>query len=139
MRMLLTAAAVAALAPGVMAADAPAPAPPGPICGEHAPQGGTAPATAILTGYGTGGFAVRTRSAQAQAFFDNGVQLGHAFAHKAAISAFQEAERLDPTCAMCAWGEAWARGPTINYPIDAKAQAELVVIADRAAVVVAQL
>src|SRR5262249_22445506 len=57
----------------------------------------------------------------------------HAFAHAASAAAFQEAERLDPNCAMCAWGEAWARGPTINYPIDDKTQAELAVIADRAA------
>jgi hypothetical protein len=61
------------------------------------------------------------------------MQLAHAFAHQAAISAFKEAERLDPDCAMCAWGEAWAGGPTINYPIDAKAQVGLARIADRAA------
>jgi tetratricopeptide (TPR) repeat protein len=34
---------------------------------------------------------------------------------------------------MCAWGEAWARGPTINYTVDDKAQAELAAIADKAA------
>jgi hypothetical protein len=134
MRFLLTAAAALAMAPSVLAAaDSASPAASGPICGAHAPSAPAAPATVILTGYGTGGFPVRTRSAQAQAFFDNGMQLGHAFAHKASASAFQEAERLDPGCAMCAWGEAWARGPTINYPIDAKTQAELAAIADKAA------
>jgi tetratricopeptide (TPR) repeat protein len=133
MRILLAATAALALAPSVMVADTPSPVPPGPICGEHPPQASSTPATVILTGYGTGGFAIRTRSARAQAFFDNGMQLGHAFAHQAAISAFKEAERLDPDCAMCAWGEAWAAGPTINYPIDAKAQAGLAKIADHAA------
>jgi hypothetical protein len=129
----MLAAAIVAFSPTVMAADASSPVPPGPICGDHAPETAAAPEASILTGYGTGGFRVRTSGARAQAFFDNGMQLGHAFAHRAAISAFQEAEKLDPGCAMCAWGEAWARGPTINYPIDAKAQAELAVVADHAA------
>ena len=94
------------------------------------------PATAawpILKGYGTGGFPIRVADARAQALFDNGMQLGHAFAHKSAIAAFKAAELADPTCAMCAWGEAWARGPTINYPVDARTQAELAALADRAA------
>ncbi|OAN59880.1 hypothetical protein [Sphingomonas sp. TDK1] len=80
---------------------------------------------ALLAGYGPGGFPVQTGNAQAQAFFNNGMQLAHAFAHKAAIAAFQESRRLDPNCAMCSWGEAYAAGPTINYPIDAKERARL--------------
>lgn len=72
----------------------------------------------LLPGYGGGGFTIATKNPQAQAFFDNGMQLAHAFAHKAAIAAFQEARRLDPECAMCAWGEAWSSGPTINYGIE---------------------
>lgn len=93
--------------------------------------------TALLPGYGKGGFAIRTKSPEAQAFFDNGMQLAHAFAHKAAIAAFQEARRLDPDCAMCAWGEAWSSGPTINYgisPDDAKKLAEIAATAERLAV-----
>jgi len=73
---------------------------------------------AILPGYGSGGFPVRTDVPAAQAFFDNGMQLASAFAHRAAIAAFAESARLDAACAMCAWGEAWSAGPTINYPID---------------------
>ena len=69
----------------------------------------------ILDGYGDGGFSITTHNPQAQAFFNNGMQLAHAFAHKAAVAAMQEAERLDPECAMCVWGEAWAGGPTINF------------------------
>jgi hypothetical protein len=91
-----------------------------------------APAKQILPGYGTGGFPIRTASADAQAYFDNGMQLAHAFSHKAAIAAFRRAEALDPTCALCVWGEAWSRGPTINYPIDAKDQGELAILADKA-------
>lgn len=138
MRASLLFGAVLVLAPAATAADPQAPAPAGHVCGAPPTVAETRaatppPATSLLTGYGTGGFAVRTASPQAQAFFDNGMQLGHAFAHKPSIAAFEEAERLDPTCAMCAWGEAWARGPTINYTIDDKTQAELAVIADKAA------
>ena len=72
-----------------------------------------APSAMILTGYGPGGFKV-TANPAAQAFFDNGLQLGHAFAHQASIAAFVEARRLDPASAMAVWGEAWSSGPTIN-------------------------
>lgn len=93
----------------------------------------TAPKTAtILSGYGGGGFPIRTNVPKAQAFFDNGMQLAHAFAHKAAIQAFHEAARLDPNCAMCLWGEAWAAGPTINYPIPPGDQAKLAAMVVRA-------
>lgn len=91
-------------------------------CGDMA-ETGTRPV--ILPGYGPGGFAVRTRSPEAQAFFNNGMQLAHAFAHKAAIAAFQESRRLDPECAMCGWGEAYSAGPTINFSIDEKERARL--------------
>ncbi len=94
--------------------------------------GGAAPATTLLSGFGTGGFTITTKSAEAQAFFNNGVQLGHAFAHQQAIAAFKEAERLDPNCAMCVWGEAWARGPTINYPVADPVQKELATLAAKA-------
>ncbi|HZZ32012.1 MAG TPA: hypothetical protein VFE10_08455 [Phenylobacterium sp.] len=134
MRAALTIGAFLALAPAITAADVPPDPVIGHICG--APEtdaAAPAPAQKILTGYGSGGFIVRTASPQAQAYFNNGMQLAHAFAHKPAIAAFQEAEKLDPTCAMCAWGEAWARGPTINYPVDDKEQAELAALADKAA------
>lgn len=76
----------------------------------------TAPKTPqIMPGYGNGGFPITTKVPRAQAFFDNGMQLAHAFAHKAAINAMTEAVRLDPACAMCLWGQAWVSGPTINY------------------------
>jgi tetratricopeptide (TPR) repeat protein len=89
-----------------------------------------APATPqLLPGYGSGGFPITTRNPRAQAFFDNGMQLAHAFAHTAAIAAMAEAARLDPGCAMCLWGQAWASGPTINYgktPEELRPLAEMV-------------
>lgn len=117
----------------VVAGSEVTPLPPSPICGGVADVSPAKPAVEILPGYGTGGFEIPTRTPRAQAFFTNGMQLAHAFAHKAATNAFAEAVKLDPDCAMCLWGEAWSRGPTINYTIDAKAQAELRTMADKAA------
>jgi tetratricopeptide (TPR) repeat protein len=94
----------------------------------------TAPKTPqIMPGYGGGGFPITTKVPQAQAFFDNGMQLAHAFAHKAAIGAMAEAARLDPACAMCLWGEAWASGPTINYGKSSDELKPLADMADKAA------
>ena len=95
------------------AAEPPAATPSAHDCGGDA----AAPAkAALLPGYGDGGFKVATAVPMAQAYFDNGMQLAHAFAHKAAIAAMAEAARLDPDCAMCAWGHAWAAGPTTRCP-----------------------
>jgi tetratricopeptide (TPR) repeat protein len=135
MRWIIAAVALG-LSPA-LAQDGPAPdtspsTPPldaAPMCGGDMIVPKTA---AILSGYGGGGFPIRTANPKAQAFFDNGMQLAHAFAHKAAIQAFHEAARLDPECAMCLWGEAWAAGPTINYPIAPADQAKLRALVVRA-------
>jgi tetratricopeptide (TPR) repeat protein len=87
----------------------------------------------ILEGYGSGGFPITTANPKAQAFFTNGMQLAHAFAHKAAIEAMTEAVRLDPGCAMCVWGQAWTSGPTINYGKSEDEIAKLAEMADKAA------
>ena len=87
----------------------------------------------LLEGYGNGGFAITTKVPKAQAFFDNGMALAHAFAHQAAIGAMKEAVRLDPSCAMCLWGQAWAAGPTINYGKSEAETEELSGLADKAA------
>ncbi|WP_304192347.1 hypothetical protein [Phenylobacterium aquaticum] len=117
----------------VVASSETAPLPPSPICGGVADPTPAKPAVEILAGYGTGGFDIQTRTPRAQAFFTNGMQLAHAFAHKAATNAFAEAVKLDPDCAMCLWGEAWSRGPTINYTIERQDQAELRPLVDKAA------
>jgi tetratricopeptide (TPR) repeat protein len=53
----------------------------------------------------------------AQRFFDQGFVLAFAFNHAEAARAFREAQRLDPGCAMCAWGEALVLGPHVNAPM----------------------
>lgn len=136
MKLLATAAlGLAVLAPAKLANDEHAVLTFGSIC--HAGVVKAAddviePAKDILPGYGTGGFPVTTAQPRAQAFFDNGMQLAHAFAHSAATSAFAEARKLDPDCAMCVWGEAWSRGPTINFTIGDKEQKPLIALADQA-------
>ncbi len=57
---------------------------------------------------------VTTSSRAAQAFFDQGLQMVYAFTYPTAVRSFQEAQRQDPSCAMCYWGEALARGPFLN-------------------------
>jgi tetratricopeptide (TPR) repeat protein len=49
--------------------------------------------------------------------FDQGVDLLFGFNHAEAIRSFREAARLDPDCAMCWWGVAYALGPNINLPM----------------------
>lgn len=86
----------------------------------------------LLTGYGDGGFAITTSVPQAQAFFSNGLELGAAFAHTAAGEAMEEAVRLDPACAMCLWGEALVKGPTINFGKDKAERKPLAALVRRA-------
>lgn len=69
----------------------------------------------ILPGMGSGGFTIATANPQAQLWFDYGIKLYHGFYHDEAKVAFDKATGLDPSCAMCAWGQALAHGSTMNY------------------------
>ena len=60
---------------------------------------------------------IAIRSSLAQQYFDQGLTLTYAFNHAEAIKMFKEAARLDPACAMCYWGIAYALGPNINAPM----------------------
>jgi len=75
-------------------------------------------ATGLMDGLGTHGYRISTEVPAAQAFFDQGLRLYYAFNHEEAIRSFREAQRLDPDCAMCWWGEALAWGPNINLPME---------------------
>ena len=83
------------------------------------PQAPASPATPnppplLVSGLGYAGIAPDTADAEARRWFEQGVRLIWAFDEVEAIRAFEQAQRIDPACALCAWGEAWARGPTIN-------------------------
>jgi tetratricopeptide (TPR) repeat protein len=63
-------------------------------------------------------YPISTHKPEAQRFFDQGLRLYYAFNHAEAIRSFRAAQRIDPDCAMCWWGEALAWGPNINLPMD---------------------
>jgi tetratricopeptide (TPR) repeat protein len=60
--------------------------------------------------------AITTTSAEAQAYFDQGLTWAFAFNHDEAIRSFRRAAELDPECAMAWWGVALASGPQYNHP-----------------------
>jgi tetratricopeptide (TPR) repeat protein len=66
---------------------------------------------------GTLSLKVGTRSAKAQAYFDQGIRWAFAFNHAEAQRAFQAAQKADPKLAMAWWGEALVLGPNINAPM----------------------
>ncbi len=91
---------------------------------------------AIEGGMGAGGFAIPTRSPEAQAWFNYGMVLLHAFYHGDAKLAFDKAVAADPDCAMCRLGQAISRGPTQNFdlePDEVKAALDLAKTAQAAA------
>jgi tetratricopeptide (TPR) repeat protein len=61
---------------------------------------------------------VTTRVPLAQQYFDQGLRLVYGFNHAEAIRSFTRATELDPTCAMCWWGIAYAYGPHVNAGMD---------------------
>jgi tetratricopeptide (TPR) repeat protein len=67
---------------------------------------------------------ITTDSPISQQFFDQGLMLTFGFNHAEAARSFREAARLDPECAMCYWGVAFALGPNINMPMVDAAVAE---------------
>src|SRR5262245_9669665 len=75
-----------------------------------------AQAPAIQDNLGDHRYAVNA-SAAAQRYFDQGLRLYWGFNHAEAIRSFREGERLDSSCAMCAFGIALASGPNINAPM----------------------
>src|SRR5579872_5584908 len=62
------------------------------------------PAPRKLAGIGTSHLTITTSSPQAQAWFDQGLNLLHCFWDFEAYRAFKEAARLDPDAAMAWWG-----------------------------------
>lgn len=86
----------------------------------------------LIGGLGTRSFKITTASKAAQQYFDQGLRLAWNFNHAEAQRAFQKAQRLDPDCAMCYWGEAYVLGPNINVPMDPGANAPAVAAAAKA-------
>jgi tetratricopeptide (TPR) repeat protein len=75
----------------------------------------------LWDGLGSLTYKITTASPQAQSYFDQGLRLAYAFNHAEAQRSFRKAEKLDPHCAMCFWGEALVLGPNINQPMQEEA------------------
>jgi tetratricopeptide (TPR) repeat protein len=86
----------------------------------------------LWDGLGPVTYKVTTASAPAQAYFDQGLRLAFAFNHGEAQRAFRKAQKLDPDCAMCFWGEALVLGPNINLPMQDDAVAPAFAAAEKA-------
>jgi tetratricopeptide (TPR) repeat protein len=81
------------------------------------------PGAPVFAGLGDHRHPISTANPETQKFFDQGVRLLFGFNHAEAIRSFREAARLDPDCAMCWWGVAFALGPNINLPMPGDAVA----------------
>lgn len=88
---------------------------------EPAPPGAGSDAPRLIGNPGAISYPITTSSRDAQRYFDQGLALVYGFNHDAALRSFVAAERLDPECAMCAWGIALASGPNINWPMGPEA------------------
>jgi tetratricopeptide (TPR) repeat protein len=59
---------------------------------------------------------VTTTSADAQRWFDRGLNWCFAYHHEEAVACFEKALGADPSCAMAHWGIGYAAGPNYNFP-----------------------
>ena len=80
---------------------------------EAAPEGGQSlwPSVESIS------YSISTANPEAQSWFNQGLAFTYGFNHEEAINAFRRAQEIDPDCAMCFWGEAFALGPNINAPM----------------------
>lgn len=67
-------------------------------------------------GFGNYSRTVTTGSREAQAWFDQGMQLTYGFNHDEAVRSFEMAAEVDPSMAMAWWGVAYCQGVNINDP-----------------------
>jgi hypothetical protein len=79
----------------------------------------SAPRTDLLGGLGPYHRDVQTTNAEAQRFFDEGLNLLYGFNHEEAFTSFGRAAGLDPKSPMPHWGMALALGTNINDPAPA--------------------
>jgi tetratricopeptide (TPR) repeat protein len=86
----------------------------------------------LWEGLGKVTYRITTAKELAQTYFDQGLRLTYAFNHSEAQRAFRKAQKLDPDCAMCFWGEALVLGPNINLPMQEDAVAPAFAAAEKA-------
>jgi tetratricopeptide (TPR) repeat protein len=106
----------------------------GVFCAAAAPAGAqekvvstkeASPPSGLFAGFTGYSRKVTTNSAEAQRWFNQGIQLLYGFNHDEAIRSFERATEIDPSCAMAWWGVAYARGLHINNPEMSEEQSKL--------------
>ena len=75
----------------------------------------------LFEGMGDHQYPITTGNPWAQLYFNQGLVIDFAFNHAESVRSFKAAQKLDPDCAMCFWGEALALGPNINVTSNGKA------------------
>ena len=91
------------------------------------------PPAARYDGFGHYHRPASTTSPDAQAWFDQGMQLLYGFNHDEAIRSFHQAAQADPDFAMAWWGIAYAHGLHINNPAMTEVQSKRAYAASRKA------
>ena len=112
--MLMSAAPAAAQHEMPMAAPA---ASSGPASPGTLPRYVADPIPIYTVGLGPFSKKISTTNPEAQALFDQGVQMMYSFAKLDAVRSFRAAWVRDPECAICYWGEGWAWGSYLNGPM----------------------
>ena len=102
------------------------------FCGEHVPaqhvEGSLPhdfdePIRLYTVGLGKFTRPISSSNAEARSYFNQGFQLMYGFAKAEAGRSFREAQKRDPQCAICYWGEAWAWGPYVSDRMTAEHEA----------------
>jgi tetratricopeptide (TPR) repeat protein len=75
-------------------------------------------AVPLYEGMGAHHMTIASENEKAGRYFDQGLALTFGFNHAEAIRSFEAAAELDPSCAICRWGVAFALGPNINGAMD---------------------
>ena len=75
---------------------------------------------------------VVTTSRLAQRYFDQGIRLLVAFAFPLAAESFRAAQDIDPACALCVWGEAFALSRNLNDPMNSTLAPRVFALSERA-------
>jgi tetratricopeptide (TPR) repeat protein len=120
------------LGPMLLAQAKPTEVSPAGAAAASAAKGTSGAEAPLIPGLGSHSYRITTSSKLAQRYFDQGLRLAWGFNHAEAQRAFRKAQQLDPQCAMCFWGEAYALGPNINVPMDDKAVAPAAAAAAKA-------
>ncbi|MBX3277236.1 MAG: hypothetical protein KF868_04435 [Acidobacteria bacterium] len=87
-----------------------------PASAQHQHPAGDAKPATLMPGFSNHHHPVKTSSAEAQRFFDQGLAILYAFNHEESARSFRRAAALDPEMAMAYWGIALAVGPNYNEP-----------------------